>query len=423
MDQDCATEDTFRQRVDIPSPATLSRMSLLPQPAPPTPARYLRSDSPSRSLVRICTDAVSKAKAPRKRCAAHTVLCPPASVDEAFYACSPAAALCSSPAFAEVSSVTAPAPAEEATEQVLNPTGPSDTSQGAFTPPPVVPPSSAVCTSVEKELPTPAPAPAPADTVSHTPAPAEVVLPPASMDGVASDAIAPGYIPDSTDVAASPTPLPALTDEAISAPAPVEAAYRTSAPADEAPEPVSDVRPDFGTAEHGAEECPTHSDIRYVHTNWLKEVLRDGQLAAEDTPPAVPISQDRLFSSANPSAVRMVGPLSLLCSSWLSVVEFLVLDTQQVQEFAERLPAELQRLRRPRWARRLRPRKPGTSALNCCHRLAPTFRCVPQRSAMPPPLSLPLLFYFLTLFLFVCLLCLIFLSLTFLVAFCDPLSA
>ena len=51
------------------------------------------------------------------------------------------------------------------------------------------------------------------------------------------------------------------------------------------------------------------------------------QLAAKDTPLAVPISQDRLFSLGNPSAVQMVGLLLLLCSGWLSVVEFLVLDT------------------------------------------------------------------------------------------------
>jgi len=342
MDQDCATEDTFRRRVDIPSPATLPRTSLLPQPAPPTPACHLHSDSPLRSLVQICTNAASKAETPREHCAAHTVLCPLASTDEALYARSPTAVLCSSPAFAEVSSVTGtPAPAEEATEQVLNPTGTSDASQGAFAPLPIVPPSSAVCTPAEKEL----PAPAPADTVSHAPAAAEVVLPPASMDGVAADAIAPSYIPDSTDVAASPAPLPALADEAISAPAPVPAAYHTSAPADEAPEPVSDVRPDFGTAEHGAEECPSHSDIRYVHMNQLKEVLRDGQLAAEDTPLAFPISQDRSFSPAKPSAVWMVGPLSLLCSGWPSIAEFLVLDTREVWEFAERLPTECQRLR------------------------------------------------------------------------------
>jgi len=177
-------------------------------------------------------------------------------MDEVFYARSPTAALSSScPASAEVSSVTTPAPTEEAMEQVLNPTSTSDASQGAFTPPPVVPPSSAVCTPAEKEL------PAPADTVSCTSALTEVVLPPASVDGVASDAIAPGYIPDSTDVAASPTPLSALVDEAISAPAPAEAAYRTSATADEAPEPVSDVHPDFGTAEDGAEECPSRYNI------------------------------------------------------------------------------------------------------------------------------------------------------------------
>jgi len=141
MDQDCAMEDTFRRQVNIPSPATLPRTSLLPQPAPPTPACHLHSDSPSRGLVRICTNVVSKAETPRERCAAHTVLCPLASTDEALYARSPTAILCSSPAFAEVSSVTAPAPAEEATEQVLNPTGTLDASQGAFTPPPVVPPS------------------------------------------------------------------------------------------------------------------------------------------------------------------------------------------------------------------------------------------------------------------------------------------
>jgi len=128
MDQDCATEDTFPRRVDIPSSATLPRTSLLPQPAPPTPACHLRSDSPSGSLVRICTDAASKAEAPRECCAAHAVLCPLASMNEAFYARSPTAALCSSLAFAEVSSVTTPASAEEATEQVLNPTGTSDAS-------------------------------------------------------------------------------------------------------------------------------------------------------------------------------------------------------------------------------------------------------------------------------------------------------
>jgi len=278
-------------------------------------------------------------------------------MDEAFYARSPTAALCSSLAFAEVSSVTASAPTEEATEQVLNLTGTSDASRGAFAPPPIVPPSSAVCTPAKKEL------PAPADTVSHTPAAAEVVLPPASVDGVASDAIAPGYIPNSTDVAASPAPLPALADEAISAPAPVEAAYRTSAPADEAPEPVSDVRPDFGTAEHGAEECPFCSNIQYTHMNWLKEVLRD-KLAAGGTPPAIPISQDRSFPSANPSAMRMVGPPPLLCSGWPSVAEFLVLDTREVWEFAEQLPTEHQRLCRPKWARQLCPRKPGTPASN-----------------------------------------------------------
>ena len=291
--------------------------------------------------MRICTNAASKAETPRERCAAHTVLCPLASTDEALYAHSPTAVLCSSSAFAEVSLVTAPAPAEEATEQVLNPTGTLDASQGAFTPPPVVPPSLAVCTPAEKEL----PAPAPADMVSHAPAAVEVVLPPASVDGVALDAIAPGYISDSTDVAASPAPLPALAYEAISAPTPVEAAYHTSTPADEAPEPVSDVHPDFGMAEHSAEECPSRSDIQYVHTNRLKEVPRDGQLAAEDMPPAVPISQDRLFFSANPSAVWMVGLPSLLCSGWLSVVEFLVLDTREAREFAEQLPAKLQRLR------------------------------------------------------------------------------
>jgi len=51
-------------------------------------------------------------------------------------------------------------------------------------------------------------------------------------------------------------------DKAIFAPAPVKAAYHTPAPAEDALEPISDVRPDFGTAEHGMEECPSHSDIR-----------------------------------------------------------------------------------------------------------------------------------------------------------------
>jgi len=155
------------------------------------------------------------------------------------------------------------------------------------------------------------------------------------MDGVASDAIAPGYIPDSADVAASPAPLPALMGEAICAPAPVQVAYHTSAPTDAALEPISDVHPDFGTAKHGAEECPSHSDIQYMHMNRLKEVPRDSQLATGDTPPAFSISQDRSFFSANPSAMWMVGLPSLLCNGWLSVVEFLVLDTQEVQDSSQ----------------------------------------------------------------------------------------
>jgi len=70
-----------------------------------------------------------------------------------------------------------------------------------------------------------------------------------------------------------------------------------------------------------------HFDIRYMHMNQLKEVWRDRWLAAGDMPPAVPISQDRSFLLANPSVMWMVGPLSLLYSGWLSVVEFLVLNT------------------------------------------------------------------------------------------------
>jgi len=77
-------------------------------------------------------------------------------------------------------------------KQVLNLTDTSDASQGTFAPPPVVPPSLAMCAPAKKELPTLAPT----DTVSHTPAPVEVVLSPtpASMDRVASDAIGPNYI-------------------------------------------------------------------------------------------------------------------------------------------------------------------------------------------------------------------------------------
>ena len=44
---------------------------------------------------------------------------------------------------------------------------------------------------------------------------------------------------------------------AICAPAPVEAAYHTSTPADKALEPISDRHPDFEMAEHGMEECPS----------------------------------------------------------------------------------------------------------------------------------------------------------------------
>jgi len=219
-----------------------------------------------------------------------------------------------------------------------------------------------MCAPTRKEL----PASALMDMVFHTPASAEVVFPPtpASMNRVASDAVAPSYIPDSADVAAFPAPLPALADEATHAPTPVEAAYCTSTPADEALEPILDVCPNFGTAEHGAEERPSRSDIRYMHTNRLKEVLRDGQVAAGNMPPAAPISQDRLLSSANPSTQRMVGPPPLLCSGWLSVVQFLLLDTPEIRGLAEQLPTECWRLHRPKWARWTHPRKPGTPASN-----------------------------------------------------------
>jgi len=214
-------------------------------------------------------------------------------------------------------------------ERVMNLTRTSGASQEAFAPPPAAPPSLTVmCVPSKGAL----PAPAPADTVSHTPAPMEVVLPPipASMNRVAPDATTPGYASAPVDVAASPAPLPALTGEVIRSPTPIEAACRISTPADEALEPVSDIHPDFGIAEHGTEECPSGSD--------MKEVLRDSPLVAGDTPPALPASEDRSFLLANPSAMWMVGPPSLLRSGWLSVVEFLVLDTQEVWEFVEWLP-------------------------------------------------------------------------------------
>jgi len=279
----------------------------------------------------VFPDVVSKAKTPRKHCATPSVLCPPTSVDKAFRTRSLTSTLSSSSTPAEASSVTTCTPEEEATEQVMNLTHTSGASQEAFAPPPAAPPSLTVtCVPSEGALPTPASA----DTVSHTPAPTEVVLPPipASMNRVAPDATTPGYASAPVDVAASPAPLPALTGKVIRSPAPIEAACHISTSADEAPEPVSDVHPNFGIAEHGTEECPSGSD--------MKEVLRDSPLVAGDTPPALPASEDTLFSSANPSTMQMVGPPLLLHSGWLSVVGFLVLDTQEVREFVEQLPTK-----------------------------------------------------------------------------------
>src|SRR6266545_2064619 len=89
--------------------------------------------------------------------------------------------------------------------------------------------------------------------------------------------------------------------------------------------------------------------------DFADKALKGRRLTAGNMPPVVPILQDRLLSFVIPSAVRMVNPPSLLCSGWPFVVEFLVLDTPETREF---LPTKCWGLCRPRWTRRLHPRKP-----------------------------------------------------------------
>ena len=66
-------------------------------------------------------------------------------------------------------------------------------------------------------------------------------------------------------------------------------------------------------------------------------MLKGKRLAAGDTPSVVLILQDKLLLLVNPSTIRMIDPSLLQCSGWLSVVEFLVLDTPEAWEFVEQL--------------------------------------------------------------------------------------
>jgi len=187
-----------------------------------------------------------------------------------------------------------------------------------------------------------------ADQRLHTPdTPAlvevAVLFGPAAADQAASQAVSSSCTPNSADIVTSPSP-PALMDKA--------------------PEPISDVSCHCGTSEHCPEGPPGCFDVQCMDIDQLEKVLKGRQFTAGNTPSVVPISRDTLFSPADFSATWMVGPPPLLCSGWLSVVEFLVLDTPEIWELIEQLPTEHRRLRRPKWARRTRPRKPGTPALN-----------------------------------------------------------
>jgi len=151
-----------------------------------------------------------------------------------------------------------------------------------------------------------------------------VLFRPAAADQAASLAVSPSHTPNSADIVTVSSP-PTLMDEP--------------------PEPISDVSRHCGTSEGSPEGPPGCFNVRCMDIDQLRKVLKGRQLTAGNMPSVVLISRDMLLSTADSSAMRMVGLLPLLCSGWLSVVELLVSDTPEIQELVEQLLTERRRLR------------------------------------------------------------------------------
>jgi len=224
--------------------------------------------------------------------------------------------------------------------------------------------------------------------------------------------------------------LPAPAKETPCTSTPSEAACCTSTSADAAPcspvpvdlavpvalppasmgvaEPPSEAANPRGTVGCYPEGCPTRSDVRYVDKNNPETEVEDAPaenaaLAESPVPRAIPPAVTRLPTSeeepplsVDPPALQTSSPVPLpLCNdrpavcgppkpdvskdiqesqlprlSWLSFREAPGPEagesTREARVLAPRLPTEPRKSTRPKWARRLRPRKPGTPASSQC---------------------------------------------------------
>jgi len=186
-------------------------------------------------------------------------------------------------------------------------------------------------------------------------------------------------------------------------------------------EPPSEAANPHGTVGCYPEGCPTRSDVRYVDKNNPETEVEDAP--AENTapaefpvpqaiPPAVtglPALEEEPPLSVDPPAPQMSSPVPLpLCNdrlavcgtpepdvgkdiqesqpphlNWPSAREAPRLgvnkSTREARVLAPRPPTEPRKLMRPEWARRLRPRKPGTPV---------SLQCLPGGGViLPTPLS------------------------------------
>jgi len=236
-------------------------------------------------------------------------------------------------------------------------------------------------------------------------------------------------------------------------------------------EPPSEAADPRGTVGYYPEGCPTRSNVRYVDKNNPETEVEDAPAenaapAESPVPRAIPPAVTRLLTSeeepplsVDPPAPQTSSPVPLLlcddrpavCGppkpdvskdiqesqpprlSWLSFCEApgpgAGESIREARVLVPQLPTEPRKSTRPKWARRLRPKKPGTPASSQClpgggvilpaplshfHLtpacLPPAFHNAPQ-CLRPSACPFTLFFDFISLCLF---LCFIFFLLTFL---------
>jgi len=261
------------------------------------------------------------------------------------------------------------------------------------------PSEEACCAPAAVDLPTPTFAteilPPPIEEAPHLPAPAKETPCTSAPSEAACRTSAPAEEVSCTSSSA---------DAAHCSPVPADLAVPVALPSPSVgvAEPPSEAANPRGTVGCYPEGCPTRSDVRYVDENNPETEVEDAP--AENAapakspvpraiPPAVtglPASEEELPLSVDPPALQTSSPVPLpLCNDRLAVCGTPEPDVgKDIQEsqpprlnwpstreaprlgvnksarearvLAPRPPTEPRKLMRPEWARRLRPRKPGT---------------------------------------------------------------